>query len=181
MYLVNKRCFFFCFAHLQWCHKDGHPIFWVVDAGLAIKILGVHPLWHHRRWAKQKISSFILILTYDYVMFAFYRWDLFVKNISTSFHWLNLNNYTPHENKCFDPRNQNHCMVFVTRLNSVCVQMRHAISSVHVVDMLYHTHWLRIAYHTLAFNNSSFTTITDVIWFVHAELCVIQSIQLINL
>ena len=30
---------------------DGHPLFWVVDAGA-----------HHQRWAKQKISSVILIL-----------------------------------------------------------------------------------------------------------------------
>ena len=42
---------------------DGHPIFWVVDAGVdTIKILDAHPLWHHRRWTKQKISSFIPFL-----------------------------------------------------------------------------------------------------------------------
>ena len=36
-------------------------------------------------------------------------------------------NYTPYENKCFNPRNQNHRVVFVTRVNFVCVQMRHTI------------------------------------------------------
>ena len=36
-------------------------------------------IWHHRRWAKQYILSFILILTY----FAFHWQDLFVKNIIT--------------------------------------------------------------------------------------------------
>ena len=28
------------------------------------KILDAHPLWHHWRWAKQKISSFILLVLY---------------------------------------------------------------------------------------------------------------------
>ena len=53
------------------------------------------------------------------------------KNIITSFHWFHLNNYTPYENKCFNPRNQIHHVEFVTRINSVCVQMRHAIRGVH--------------------------------------------------
>ena len=43
----------------------------------------------------------------------------------------NLNNYTPYENKCFNPRNQIHRAEFVTRVNSVCVQMRHAICGVY--------------------------------------------------
>ena len=53
------------------------------------------------------------------LFFAFYRRDLFVKNIITSFHWFHLNNYTPYENKCFNPRNQIHRVAFVTRVNSV--------------------------------------------------------------
>ena len=53
------------------------------------------------------------------------------KNIITSFHWCHLNNYTPYENKCFNPRNRIHRMEFVTRINSVCVQMRHAIRGVY--------------------------------------------------
>ena len=43
------------------------------------------------------------------------------QNIITSFHWLHLNNYTPSENKCFNPRNQIHCVAFDARVNSVCV------------------------------------------------------------
>ena len=50
---------------------------------------------------------------------AFYQWDLFVKNIITSFHWFHLNKYTPYENKCFNPRNQNHRVAFVLRVNFV--------------------------------------------------------------
>ena len=53
------------------------------------------------------------------------------KNIITSFHWFHLNNYTPYENKCFNPRNQIHRVEFVTSVNSVCVQMRHAIRGVY--------------------------------------------------
>ena len=77
---------------------------------------------------------FIPFLSYDCVIFAFHRWDLFVKNIITSsFHWFNLNDYTRHENKYFNPRNQNHRVAFVTCVNLVCVQMRHAIRSVQCV------------------------------------------------
>ena len=54
-------------------------------------------------------------------------------NIITLFHWFHLNNYTPFENKCFNPRNQIHRVEFVTRINSVCVQMRHAIHGVHIL------------------------------------------------
>ena len=55
----------------------------------------------------------------------------FAQNNIPSFHWRHLNNYTPHENKCFYPRNQNHRVACVTRVNSVCVQTRHAIHGVH--------------------------------------------------
>ena len=36
-----------------------------------------------------------------------YQGHFFVKNIITLFHWRHLNNCTPYENKCFNPRNQN--------------------------------------------------------------------------
>ena len=43
----------FCFVHLRWCHNGwASNILIVVDPPL--KILDAHPLWHHRRWAKQK-------------------------------------------------------------------------------------------------------------------------------
>ena len=84
------------------------------------------------KMGKQKISSFILILSWNCVIFAFYQRYL-AKNIITSFRWFHLNNYTPYENKCFNPRNQIHRVEFVTRVNSVCVQMRHAIRGVHAV------------------------------------------------
>ena len=61
------------------------------------------------------------------LFFSFYRRNIFDKNIITSFHWFHLNNYTPYENKCFNPRNQIHRVAFVTRVNSICVQMRHAM------------------------------------------------------
>ena len=38
--------------------------------------MDAHPLLHHRRWAKQKISSFILIPSLNCVIFVFYRWDI---------------------------------------------------------------------------------------------------------
>ena len=63
------------------------------------------------------LFSFLVRIVF---IFAFHRQDLFVKNIITSFHWLHLNNYTPYENECFNPRNQIHLVAFVMRLNSVC-------------------------------------------------------------
>ena len=63
--------------------------------------------------------------------FAFHRRDLFVKNIITSYHWFHLNNFTLYENKCFNPRNQIHHVVFIMRINSVCIKMRHTIRGVH--------------------------------------------------
>ena len=57
----------------------------------------------------------------------------FVKNIIGSFHSLHLNNYTPYENKCFNPRNQNHRMAFVTHMNFVCVHTCHVIRGLHAV------------------------------------------------
>ena len=41
------------------------------------------------------------------LFFAFHRRVLFVESIIT-FHWVHLNNNTPYENKCFNPRNQNY-------------------------------------------------------------------------
>ena len=99
IYLENKRWDFSFLPIFDGVIMDWHPIFWVVDAGVA----GIH---------------------HDCVIFAFYRRDLFVKNIITSFYWFHLNNYTPYENKCFNPRNQIH------RVEFVCVQMRHAIGAV---------------------------------------------------
>ena len=57
LFLQRIKDEIFCFAHLRWCHdRDGHPIFWEGEpVSTTIKILDVNPLWHHRRWAKQKI------------------------------------------------------------------------------------------------------------------------------
>ena len=125
---------------------DGHPIFWVVDAGVSIlDLLG------------------FICQKYQYIV-----------------HWLHLNNYTPYENKCFNPRYQNHGVVFrharkisnayrcVTRY-AVFTRVKYATilrncwtcypsltsngwaefrpeAKKFLVDMLNHAHWLRIKY-----------------------------------
>ena len=53
---------FFVLPIIDGVIMDGHPVFWVVDA---------HPLRHHWRWAKQKISSFILILSSNCIILHF--------------------------------------------------------------------------------------------------------------
>ena len=81
----------------------------------------------------KKISSLFSFLV-RFVLFLHFIGGICIylsKEIITSFHWLQLNNYTPYENKCFNPRNQNHRVAFVTRLNFVCLQMRYAIRGVH--------------------------------------------------
>ena len=142
MYRIKDEIF--CFAHLRWCHN-----------GCASNILsgGCRQLkyWMPIHYdtiedGQNKTKNliflsfifsnffiFIPFLSYDCVIFAFHRWDLFVKNIITSFHWLHLNDYIRRENKYFNPRNQNHRVAFVTCVNLVCVQMRHAIRSVQCV------------------------------------------------
>ena len=103
---------------------DGHPIFWVVDQPVSTTIKYWMPIHYDTiKNGQKKISSFSLILSWNWVIFAFY-WQICQKCYYkfTSFH---LNNYTPYENKCFNPSNQIHGVAFVMRVNSVCVQMRH--------------------------------------------------------
>ena len=89
-----------------------------------------HPIWRSRYPPRLK---YWMPIHYDTIEDGQNKKShlLFVKNIITSFHWFHLNNYTPYENKCFNPRNQIHRVAFVTRVNSICVQMRHAIRGVH--------------------------------------------------
>ena len=44
---------------IQYFNRGGY---WLRRQHPPLKILDAHPLLHHRRWAKQKISSFILQL-----------------------------------------------------------------------------------------------------------------------
>ena len=83
------------------------------------------------------------------LFFAFFRRDfLCVKSIISVFHWLHLDNYTPFENKCFNPRNQIHRVAFVKRVNSICVQVRHAIRGVHARQIRNYTGDLHIRWST---------------------------------
>ena len=64
----------------------------------------------------KNLTSFLVTIV------LFYWLDLFVINITTSFHWHHLNDYTHYENICFNPRTQNSHVVFVTCINSIlCV------------------------------------------------------------
>ena len=51
----------FCFAHLRRCHygwaSNIHRGEYRLRRHPPLKILDAHPMRHHRRWAKQKISS----------------------------------------------------------------------------------------------------------------------------
>ena len=109
------RCF--------WWFKRDHN-FDLENNGWASNIFWIPIHYDTIKDGQKKISSFILILSWNWVIFAFY-WRICQKCYYkfTSFH---LNNYTPYENKCFNPRNQIHRVAFVMRVNSVCVQVRHA-------------------------------------------------------
>ena len=57
------------------------------------------------------------------VFFFLYVVDgIYLSKIITTFHLHLLNNKFPYENKCFNPNTQNHRMVSVLGVNSVCVQ-----------------------------------------------------------
>ena len=79
---------------------------------------------------QNKKSHLLFSFLVRIVLFLYFIGGIYLSKIS--FHWLQLNNYTPYENKCFNPRNKIHCVTFITHMNSVCVQMRHAIRSVHL-------------------------------------------------
>ena len=81
-----------------------------------IKILDAHPLWQHRRFLVRNVLSLHFIS------------GIYLSNILLhhfiGFIWI----ITPlTKKKCFSPRNQIHGVAFVTRVNSVCVQMRYAV------------------------------------------------------
>ena len=127
----------FCFAHLWWCHNGRASN--ILRGGCRRsryppRLKYWMPIHYDTIEDGQNKKSHLLFSFLVRIVFiiAFYWRDLFVKNIITSCHWLHLNNYTRYENKCFNPRNQIHRVAFVTRVNSVSVQMRHAIRCVHL-------------------------------------------------
>ena len=129
--LENKRWDFY-FAHLRWCHN-----------GWASNILSGEcrrsrypprlrywmPIHYVTIEDGQNKKSHLLFSLVRTVWILYFIGVIYCQKYH-SFHWLHLNNHTPKENKCFNPRNQKHCAAFFTRINSVCVQMRHSIRGV---------------------------------------------------
>ena len=82
--------------------------------------------WCHNGWACNNLSGgYWHVLIQKDVIFALYRWDLFVTNIIVAkFHWRLL--------KMFQSKKAKSCpMVFVMHRNSVLVQTCHMIHGVH--------------------------------------------------
>ena len=72
-----------------------------------LNILDAHPLWHHRRWAKQKISSFILYLADPFLV------PLWIPPISTT--WVTVLSWHIRQNACLTAHNwQKWKRVFLT-------------------------------------------------------------------
>ena len=72
---------------------------------------------------KEKRNHLLFSFLVRIVLFLhFYRRDLLQKELLHHFHWLHLNNYAPYENKCFNPRNQNHRAALATRVNFICAR-----------------------------------------------------------
>ena len=137
-YLENKRWdFLFCPSSTsRWCHNGWAPN--ILSGGCRRsryppRLKYWMPLHYDTiEDGQNKKSHLLFSLLVRIVLFLhFIRGIYLSKSIITSFHWFHLNNYTPYENKCFNPWNQIHRVEFVTRLNSVCVKMRHAIRGVH--------------------------------------------------
>ena len=116
---------------------------------------------HYDKNLTDLVFSF-LVTTYNFffLLFCFLSAGFIVKNFYFIISWLHLNNYTPYENKCFKPRNQNHRVAFITRIRYATTQRicwtRYPSQSSNgwsefwaepmkfLVDMLNHSHWLRI-------------------------------------
>ena len=141
MYLENKRwCFFLVLPIFDGVIMDGHPIFWVVDAG----VVGFH---HDTRCPPQFLVRIVLFLHF---IGRIYLSKILLHHF-IGFIWI------------ITPLMKINVLVqetrFVTRVNSVCVRMRHAVRSVHVrysngwsepmkplVDKLDLAHWLRMLF-----------------------------------
>ena len=102
LYIWRIKDDIFCFAHLLWCHNGWTSNIlsggcWRSRYPPRLKYwMPIHYDIIEDREDGQNIKSHLLFsfLVRIYVIFAFHWWDLFVKNIITSFHWLHLNNYT---------------------------------------------------------------------------------------
>ena len=128
----------FCFAHLRWCHN-----WWasnILSGGYPPRLKYWMPIHYDTiEDGQNKKSHLLFSFLVRIVLFLHFIGGIYLsKTIITSFHWFHLNNYTPYENKCFNPRNQIHRVEFVTRVNSVCVLPRviakRAIHHVIVMD-----------------------------------------------
>ena len=108
----------FCFAHLQWCHNGWASNIFIYPPRLKYWM----PIHYDTIKDGQKKKNHLLFSFLVKIVSFCISSAEFVKNMIKSFHWHHLNNCTPYENKCFNPRNQNHCVAFVTRVNFVCVQ-----------------------------------------------------------
>ena len=129
---------------------------------------------------KKSHLLFSFLVRYRIVLFCISMAG-FVKNnyYIISLTSLHLNNYTPYENKCFNPRNRNHRVAFATCVNfSVNCWTREPSRSSNgwaeflpepmkfLADMLNHAYWLRIDFNRFEkFRNLKLKTIAFFFFF----------------
>ena len=123
---------FFVLSIFDGVIMDGHPIFSVVDARLLAGIRHDFKYWMPIHYdtikdGQNKKSHLLFSFLVRIVSLCILSAGFICQKYYTSF----LLNDTPHENKCFIPRNQNHRVTFFLTVNSICVQMPFAILGVH--------------------------------------------------
>ena len=108
---------------------NGLPAFWVFDTsitGIHYVLKYPHPalLLHHQRWAKQKISSLILILSQNCVIFAFYQWVCLSSILYIMLFFGLIWIITPYDKRKVQSKKPKLSPrpIFDTCINSVCVQ-----------------------------------------------------------
>ena len=101
---------FFCFAHLRWCHNGWTSNILSGGCRRRPRLKYWMPIHYDTiEDGQNKQTHLLFSFLVRIVLFLYFIGEIYCQKYHY-IHWLHLNNYTPYENKCFNPRNQNHCV-----------------------------------------------------------------------
>ena len=74
------------------------------------------------KMGKTKNLTFLFLFLVRIVLFLHFMGGIYLSEILIPFFWHHLNNYTPYQVKCFNPRHQNQPGAFAVCVDSIKVQ-----------------------------------------------------------